>query len=56
MSVAIKLIVYALVLLVIWYFRSVADHLNHYVYYPVTGWLDGDVLQISEKWTFITPG
>jgi hypothetical protein len=30
--------------------------LNHYVYYPLTGWLDEDVFQISKRWTFISPG
>jgi hypothetical protein len=34
----------------------ISDHLNHYVYYPLTGWLDEDVFQISKRWTFISPG
>lgn len=33
----------------------VLDHINHYIYYPLSSWLDSDILHISEKWIYITP-
>jgi len=31
------------------------DHANHYIYYPLGSWIDKDILQLSNKLTFITP-
>lgn len=31
------------------------DHINHYIHYPLSWWLDFNILHVTDMYTFITP-